>query len=614
MDTNLYVRYTISNESDVFTVKPVDEDNVYKQWGLKIKLGLKVRQLSTGTFVYTFPEHLLPVGLRIKRVIERPKILSKNVLKLKQKPYITRDTDLNIDNLAVYINGAKATITHFDVDQQIIEVKEDIADTDDIKVDYYTLNEWFEYRGYYDEVTDLFVTLDLNPLPWHNSIFYEPSKGLYRVYQTRELLGRDIFIYMNPLVKLSGQYPGIDYFVLDTEFNGRKTVTKQTVDTWSKYIPFHETEITVKYDTITFVYSEVPTSRPYWNFVDVNTNSIIPASEIYEQRQNAVIALYSKDNIPAKIPTNKIIIGIPKTITDITKILQNINDFTRYKPYEPIVFHSLEYIDDEELLLLAKVNIIPNSSINSVTVIDTRTRGGGYREDVDVTNKYDVSKLIGIPTFENSVGIFYITKEVLTRFRPDQVEAVINRYKALGTLSVIRYVDREITTLRPVRSLKCTKLYTKVNIVWTRNNEISTRFYYLYKSDKPYLTSTDRPFAVVQNTNDTNMITVEDEIAQRITDYSYKVAHYKLAESAPVIVKINGAVYPGIYHINYATGEIIFEDPVPVEAVITVTYSFDGMNYIDTYEDGKDYYFVVACYDDENMSQPVMAVVENITK
>lgn len=110
-------------------------------------------------------------------------------------------------------------------------------------------------------------------------------------------------------------------------------------------------------------------------------------------------------------------------------------------------------------LVLAKLYVTSNAQIDNVKVIDTRTRGGGLPEAVDVNDVtlpgatrqeistyLDVAGWDGQPVPLAAVVIVEIPQGVLTgangytQFSQDEIEAVVNSHIASGVKAIIRYV------------------------------------------------------------------------------------------------------------------------------------------------------------------------------
>ena len=120
------------------------------------------------------------------------------------------------------------------------------------------------------------------------------------------------------------------------------------------------------------------------------------------------------------------------------------------------LFHSFEPITSEaNLLLLGKIHVRPNSIHDSIKLVDTRSRGGGLKEEIgDILMKkfnieanfyWDIGYWDGSPYPENSVVIIKLPRNILHdhggRFTKQEVETAIGKYIAYGTFFIIEYLD-----------------------------------------------------------------------------------------------------------------------------------------------------------------------------
>lgn len=135
------------------------------------------------------------------------------------------------------------------------------------------------------------------------------------------------------------------------------------------------------------------------------------------------------------------------------------NDIIVKGSYEAnTIFHTFEELVDTDAILLAKVRIRPNSSIDSVKLVDTRIRGGGLKESIgrelmkelnpDSEYYWDVGYWDGEPYSENGVVVIRLPKHILQenggRFTLSEVEAIAKRHLGYGNLPLIEFVEEPV--------------------------------------------------------------------------------------------------------------------------------------------------------------------------
>lgn len=105
-------------------------------------------------------------------------------------------------------------------------------------------------------------------------------------------------------------------------------------------------------------------------------------------------------------------------------------------------------------LLLAKVYVREHTNVAQTVVMDARKRGGGLSEkvtDAEITKRvqnkqryWDIGSWNGKAYYRNGTLIVQIPKHVLQsnggKFTEEQIEAVLDRYVAFGTYTIIEYI------------------------------------------------------------------------------------------------------------------------------------------------------------------------------
>jgi hypothetical protein len=116
------------------------------------------------------------------------------------------------------------------------------------------------------------------------------------------------------------------------------------------------------------------------------------------------------------------------------------------------VFHTSEggYFDpqnslyDPTVLLLAKVYVRPSSAPEDIIVLDTRTRGGGLKDEYNNQNYWDIGMTNGDAYPSQGIVIAHFPQTILKQyggqFTESEVETAVNRYLAFGVKAIIEYV------------------------------------------------------------------------------------------------------------------------------------------------------------------------------
>jgi hypothetical protein len=109
---------------------------------------------------------------------------------------------------------------------------------------------------------------------------------------------------------------------------------------------------------------------------------------------------------------------------------------------------------DPTALLLAVVHSRESSSINDVTVMDARTRGGGLKEEISLNeidnkqplsmNNWDIGTWDGKSYYKNGVLVVEIPKRILEteggQFTEKEVTDIVGKYIAYGIYYIIEFV------------------------------------------------------------------------------------------------------------------------------------------------------------------------------
>lgn len=97
--------------------------------------------------------------------------------------------------------------TDVDSEQGIIKLEQEIDFKSEIYVNYVYQEDYYEYKGYYDEDTQSFIHLDLNPTTGHTYTQRQVIDGEteYIDVPTEKLLGKEIYFYLVPSKSTFGE-------------------------------------------------------------------------------------------------------------------------------------------------------------------------------------------------------------------------------------------------------------------------------------------------------------------------------------------------------------------------------------------------------------------------
>ena len=230
-----------------------------------------------------------------------------------------------------------------DVDMRagMIRTKKELSFKDEVYVDYLYEENYVDYKGYYDDESNRFVHLDLNPSSGHTFTVRreEDGTGVYEEAETERLLNKEIFLYLLPS---------------RVEFTGGREV---------------------------------------------------------EETEPLRHALSEKE-------------------------------WQHVKKARP------------EAMLLARVQVRENTTVDNTVVMDARRRGGGLKESIskdDIERRgattdafWDMGGYDGIAYYEKGVVIIKVPKEVLTvnggRFSEEEVREKVKRHMAYGIYPIIEFI------------------------------------------------------------------------------------------------------------------------------------------------------------------------------
>jgi hypothetical protein len=109
---------------------------------------------------------------------------------------------------------------------------------------------------------------------------------------------------------------------------------------------------------------------------------------------------------------------------------------------------------DSKAILLGKILVRNNLSSTEVQIIDTRRRGGGFKESLtknyiqtvseDAGQVWDIGSWDGLPYQSNGVVIITLPAELKGQYSDAELNEIINKYIAFGTYPFVRYEDTNV--------------------------------------------------------------------------------------------------------------------------------------------------------------------------
>ena len=157
-----------------------------------------------------------------------------------------------------------------------------------------------------------------------------------------------------------------------------------------------------------------------------------PTIDLY----NKPIYIYIRPQL--KVPTNEKVNGFYNDRTLFHTIGEQL------KPSHPFIKKDIEngFYKFDDIKLVCIIYIKPHLDIEELTLEDTRTRGGGIREEYEAEEKvlWDIANWDGEPYPINGVVVIELPRSVLNTFTKKEVLEKINKHIGFGVFPVIRYV------------------------------------------------------------------------------------------------------------------------------------------------------------------------------
>lgn len=304
-----------------------------------------------------------------------------------------------------YEQVEKLSIKDYDEFNGIIEINEPIHFNDNVYVTYYYSDGTYEYKGYRDG--SRFIYLDMNPTRGHVCTVPTVSNGTieYKEIPTYDLLDKTVYFYMLPT----------------------RVVREETA---------YETSLQRLSST---------------EFKTTNTNLISSKVSVVRNKVEVPTTEYTVDAI-----NGKIIFNDPQT--DL--INASYSYYKNIRENEVCLRHTFDreelmllQLAHPEMIVLGSVKITNDYSKYDISMLDTRVRGGGLKEEVSIEkinatnelsrNFWDISDFDGPSYYGNGVLIIKLPNSVLIEngglFTREEVEEIVNKHLAYGVLPIIKF-------------------------------------------------------------------------------------------------------------------------------------------------------------------------------
>lgn len=449
-DTNTY---TIEVPSiSTYYLNPIDGKNIQAKtpididscWYPRITNGCSSRYIANQYIPekavylikdYYSADYFCHLGAPYSQVTESGTVTGKNTIKLSNGCiYAPINEDGEITNISVTVNDISTDVISIDATNGIVNVSAILNPNDKIVVTYIYIEDAYIYKGYYKQINDTeskWIPLDLNPCKGHSYGYYDQITGSIKIEPSFKLLNKTICIYAIPAIVTS-----IPIAINDDTINIKDKYITSYVDLKLRndlVVGNTRTEVRTKYSNMFIPFKHDDKQSISWSYIDNSTNMIRLYNPNFLSGEPIVVSYTS--------------IG---SETDATVLKRTENN---------VLFHtvgelSLDEIDRQRAILIAKLYVRPSSSKDMINLIDTRTRGGGIKPiDDHIRMNYnpetqyflDIGNIDGEPLQENAVIIIKVNKYLLKKYggllEELQIEEAIKKHKGVGILPVIQYVE-----------------------------------------------------------------------------------------------------------------------------------------------------------------------------
>lgn len=246
---NIFRYYSVMCRNvNQITLSTSTENNTLKGWYPKIRYSYfnKVYERIDKTIkmIYTLPEYFNQIYGKYGRPYidvknETPRLLNKNTILVKNTPlYIRTNSVWEPENIIVrkhIIDGTIKTleVKSFNFKHGLIELNENISDNDVITIDYTYEEQFYNYRGYYEDQDKDRKMIHLNLNPSMYNTFIDTSSEHNEEKNTYELFNKTIYFFIRPARIIDTENNTI---VKENEFTVYHTFKQEAEDPFDLHI------------------------------------------------------------------------------------------------------------------------------------------------------------------------------------------------------------------------------------------------------------------------------------------------------------------------------------------------------------------------------------------
>lgn len=243
-DNKIYKCFSVMcrNINQILISTP-SEKNILKSWYPKIRYSYfekAYERIDTSTnIVYSIPEYTKQTfgvyGMPYIDVKEeKPRVIGINTVKVCNTPmYIKIDSHcnpINVEATKLLADGTrkKMLIRSFNFLDGTIDFIDKISDNDDILINYTYEEQYYHYKGYYEDSNkdSKLIDLDLNPSMY--STFTDTSNEFHERKNTYELFNRVIHFFVKPMKvinKTTNKVEVSNEFTVYHKFDSQEPIT-----------------------------------------------------------------------------------------------------------------------------------------------------------------------------------------------------------------------------------------------------------------------------------------------------------------------------------------------------------------------------------------------------
>ncbi|WP_422661724.1 vWA domain-containing protein (plasmid) [Paenibacillus sp. EC2-1] len=420
------------NDTQQIRVLGPREEESHLSWYPRIKNGRFERTLldTSGrptVYSYSIPEYYSQSfstehGMPYMRVQnERPKVLNDSQIKVLYSPLYVQTEKGKVKNVSVLVNDRPIAIRSWHTFDGIFDLDGIVTENDDIVISYEYVEDGYIYRGYYDEDSQRFWSLDLNPSAGHYVTIRDRHDGEVKDLPSFALINETVYLYLRPAAK----YTPVNFKAV---YSIEDKFTSEGYRLPEPALRSHEFvvgRVDLSGDEIELPMTSAGTMESYTPTV---VDNVITHIRILNPQPGTYFIRYGYMSNELRA------IDTVKTTS---------------------LFHTFDKIDDAEAILIGEIHVRPNSNHSSIKLIDTRSRGGGLKPEItqaimeefepESSFYWDIGHWDGKPYSENAVAIFRFSRRILKeyggRFSKAEVEEKLDKHLGYGNLAIIEYIE-----------------------------------------------------------------------------------------------------------------------------------------------------------------------------